>query len=284
MNRVPREDAEPLEFGKLLHVIFEENARGMNMKRAIAKHGHDWYLKSQSSTSPMEAAFSAKIFKQLEDISEALVQWKDQYDFEIPVLETEEPFEIRHPSVPSVAIIGRPDRVAVMQGKLWHIQNRGLNQNTNFGVYIDLAKRHYHEHVYAEALSAKYPDYEYGGTVFNLVRKLKYRTGVTKKNPEGVVKALSELLYQQPMSINLKSDLHIDIMECVAVYALRMKEAEDLWEHKGIIPPPNEDMNGGYWRNKPDLYFRVLTGEITLDDDRYFKDRVDPYSSTLPVE
>jgi hypothetical protein len=296
MNWVPKEEPEPLVFGRLLHVIFERHARGNTMSQAIAGTRVEWYKKAINSTDEFERVVMMNSIEQLDDITEALIQWKDAYEFEIPVLEAEEPFELPlqgEMDMGSIVLVGRPDRVAVMAGKLWHVQNRGLAPGINFGVYTDLAKRHYHEHVYAEALNhkycgkgnalitgSKYCQYNYGGTVFNLVRKLKYRTKITKKNPEGETKELSEMFYQYPMSIDLKSPLHEHIMDCVKEYAYRMRSAEFGWRDDGIIPPPNEAANGGFFHNKPDVYFRVLCGEVELGDPRFFKRRIDPYLVT----
>jgi len=296
MGWVPKQEPAPLAFGRLLHLVFEGHAQGMSMEQSIQNHMNSWHQKAITTTDSFENSVLLGAISQLDDMSEALVQWKDQYEFEIPVLEVEQRFEIAHPLDSSIHLIGRPDRVAVMAGRIWHVQNRGLASSTNFGVYTELAKRHYHEHVYAEALNQKYIEdgkvipyglpglphgmyLSYGGTVFNLVRKLKYRTNITKNNPEGQVKPLTEMFYQYPMSIDLNSSLHKHIMECVLEYAGRMREAEYLWNTEGRIPPPNEDANGGKFGNSPDPYFKVLCGEIELGDERYFKQRIDPYAS-----
>jgi hypothetical protein len=58
-----------------------------------------------------------------------------------------------------------------------------------------------------------------------------------------------------------------------------MLRVETEWHDSGLIPAPNEGANGGFFHNKPDEYFRVLTGEIELDDDRYFRPRQDTYAA-----
>lgn len=281
MNQVPREEAKPLAFGRLLHLVFEEHAKGvMSMQQAIDKWQVEWHNLAMQSTDSFERTVRLEALGQLGELEEALGQWKDAYEFETPVLEAEQPFELAHPKDDSIILVGRPDRCAVMAGKIWHVQNRGLAASINFGIYTELAKRAYHEHTYAEALTRKYPEYPYGGTVFNLVRKLKYRTKITKKNPEGKKKELSEMFFQFPMSIDLKSPLHEHVMDCVLDYAYQMRTAEKEWRDHRTIPSPNESENGGMYHNKPDVFFRVLTGDIELSDPQYFKKRIDPYQET----
>ncbi len=270
MNWVPRAEALPLRFGNLLHDIFEEAAR-IDISQAIEVVKDEWFGKAMDSTDAYERDSRMKAIEALDDLEEALALWKDTCDFENPFIEVENPFEIPHPNDSRIILQGRPDRVALMDGRLWHIQNRGLSPSVNFGVYLELAKRHYHEHLYAEALSYKYPDIPYGGTVFNLVRKLKYRT----KN--GKVKQLSEMFQQYSMVVSLKSELHKNIMNCILEYALSMQREEELYHEEKVIPLPNEYMNGGMYGNSPDIYFKTLIGEIELGDPRFFKKREDLY-------
>jgi hypothetical protein len=132
----------------------------------------------------------------------------------------------------------------------------------------------------------------YGGTFFNLMRKLKYRTKITKANPLGEVKTYDEMFLQHPMSITVLDPdavtssqsgmLHYNVMECVLKHAHQMRMVRDHWLDDPVmdaLPAPNEDLNGGPYGNSRDEYFRVLIGEIDLMDDRYFKDREDTYES-----
>jgi len=282
MNYQPAEDSDVLEFGKLLHQVFEAHATGMTMKQAITTKRADWHLKAtKESPFSYNCTVALKAIDKLDEMTEPLLLWTDQYTFDDPCLEAEVPFEIE---IDDIIYRGRPDRVALRDGMIWHVQTKGLNAATNFGVFTDLAKRSYHEHLYAEALSRKYPDFKYGGTMFNLVRKLKYRTKVTAKKPEGEVKQLTEIFQQFPMSVDLKSPLHTHVMQSMRYWVEQMNEARALWEKRAKIPPPNERANGGYYGNKPDVYFRVLTGEIDLGDLRYFKQREDTYATPMVGE
>jgi hypothetical protein len=273
LNRVPRQEPAALSEGKILHLIFEDflTGRAPTMFDAVG---------ARIAQAKHEGA-PEKAIEGLMDRADALAQWADQYEWEIPVLEVEEAFEIVHPMDPRFRLRGRPDRVGVMQGQLWHVQNRGLAAATNFGQYIELATRHRHEHTYAVALSQKYPQYPYGGTLFNLVRKLKYRTNVGKKNE--AVKTLSQMFFQHPMVIDLKGDLHDHVMRSLLKHMEAMKQTEDDFRNWGIVPPANESMNGGFNGSTIDPYFRVLTGKVDLADDTLFKDRDDLYAPLLEV-
>lgn len=279
MNRVPREESPALNFGSLLHFIFEKYFEGDFMKDAIEAGRIVWKEAILTSPDPYERDVRIKALAKLEEMEEALVQWMDMYLFSNPCLEVEEPFELVDKYDPDIIYIGRPDRVGIMDDMIWHVQTKTVAPSINFGIFIDLSLRSYHEHLYAEALSKKYSELSYGGTLFNLIRKLKYRTKVTAKKPLGEVKELSEMFLQHPMSINLNSQLHTHVIQCIHGHAVEMRK--QMWDYTdtGKWPLPNEKMNGGYYGNKPDAYFRVLTGEISLDNNNYFKDRVDTYSA-----
>jgi hypothetical protein len=217
-----------------------------------------------------------KAIETLDDLTEALLLWKDTYTFEIPCLEVEVPFEFE--LMPGVLLRGRPDRVGIMDGMLWHVQHKALAAGTHFGIYTDLAQRSYHEHSYMEALAWKYPQYRVGGTLFDLIRKLKYRTYVGKRNEK--VKTYEEMFMQFPMSISLDSPLHEHVMTSICQHVTGMQRQREMWNVVRHVPAPNEAANGGYFHNKPDEYFKVLTGQIQLDDDRYFRARVDTYAQS----
>jgi hypothetical protein len=160
---------------------------------------------------------------------------------------------------------------------LWHWQNRGLASSINFGTYTELAKRHLHEGIYAWAMRKKYPDIPYGGTGFNLMRKLKYRGVPTKKCPEGaILHGPSEIFFQD--LVPYTPERSNDMLRSVLWNVQEMRRVREEAQH-GRLPAPNERMNGGYYGNTPDPFFKVLEGEWELEDDRYFKNREDMYTN-----
>jgi hypothetical protein len=267
---VPATDAPALGFGKLLHCIFEDYFNGMEMKDAIEKGLYDYAHGGGSDP---------RVVSLVSDLAEALCQWREQFPV-TEVLEVEEPFELVDAVDPRVIWLGRPDRMVITGGKLWHMQNRGLGAQTNFGVYTRLAKRHYHEHIYAEAMHKKYPEYKYGGTIFNLVRKLKYRTYVGTVRE--AVKSLEEMFWQGVVTLDLDGPLHASVMMSMRQHADEMIRCHERWHTDEFIPAPNEKMNGGFNGNYEDEYFQVLIGKVSLDDNSIFKNREDTYAPTPP--
>lgn len=267
LNRVPRQEPAALSEGKILHLIFEDFLTG----RAPTMHDA---VGARIAQAKFEGA-PEKAIEGLMDRAEALAQWTDHYDWDIPVLEVEEPFEIEHPLDPRFRVKGRPDRRAVRTGMQWHVQNRGLAAQMNFGTYMELATRHYHEHIYAVAGALKYPQYPVGGSFMNLIRKLKYRTNKGKKNEK--VKTLDQMFFQHPLVIDLKSPLHHHVMLSLLDHMKEMQRVERRFKQQGIVPAANEKMNGGFNGSMIDPYFRVLTGKVDLADDTLFKDREDTY-------
>jgi hypothetical protein len=264
-NRIPRYEGDALTAGKILHQIFEDNARGIAMEAATDRRLQD---------ARREGA-SAKALAVIEDLAGGLPLWEEKFPA-TALLEVEEPFEWRDPEMLNVTWLGRPDKGVYMGGKVWHRQLKGLAAQKNFGTYLRLAKRSYHEHLYAEVLAAKYPQYPYGGTIFDLVRKLKYLTYAGKKNETR--KTAAEMFFQQPVTFDLDSGLHRSVMMAMRLHVRDMRTALMHWEESQEIPAPCEELNGGFTGNTEDPYFLVLIGEKSLDDDRLFKDRVDLYA------
>jgi hypothetical protein len=280
-NRVPIHDSVPLTFGKMGHIIFEDVHKGLgSFREVIQSRRAEWHEQMIQEPDEFNRMVMQKALQTLDDMAEALPQWKDGYEFEIPCLEIEQPFEYK--LMPGIILHGRPDRVGVMAGQLWHCQHKFLAAGTHFGTYIELAKRNYHEHSYLEALHLKYPQYPIGGTLFDLIRKLKFRTNIGKKNE--ATKTYEEMFMQFPMSISLDSPLHQHVMENIKAHIKEMRRVEVAYGVSGVIPAPNEGANGGYFHNQPDDYFYVLTGERSLDDDRYFKPRQETYVATEKEE
>ena len=280
LNRVPRTEGDALFLGKVIHSIFESYFRdGVPLQEVALVHRMriDGAL-ALGDVPAWDRPAWERAGQFLADMHDAWPLWRDVYPMG-KTLEVERPFEITFAGMPGVLFRGRPDRVAEMDGYAWHVQNRGLSAQMNFGTYVRLAKRHFHEHLYAE-----YIDREYaalggcGGTVFNLLRKLKYRTKVTKKKPLGEVRTAAEMFYQHPMSIRLDSDNHRRVMDDLFKHVREMRLTEARVLHEKWMPAPNDKLNGGYSGNSEDPYFRLLIGEIRLDDDQWFKAREDTYS------
>jgi len=277
LNRVPVEEGRPLRFGKLLHQLFESYfIEQIPMEEVIQRYADKWSIALSDANNMKDRQDAADALEDLAAYAEPLCLWKDHYPIENPPLEVEQPFLIQSPLHHDIFFRGRPDRMAILWGRLCHVQNRGLAAGVNFAMYAELATRHLHEHVYAYAMSRKYPEIPYGGTVLNLLRKLKYRGVPTKKNPEGkILHGVDEIFWQGV--VNISPEQNEKMMEEASLYAWEMRETERRYQEEGRIPLPNESMNDGYFHNVIDPYFRVLNGEIELDNPNYFKDREETY-------
>lgn len=279
LNRVPVDDARPLRFGKLFHELFEAISSGTSANEAVGQMREKWTTAlADLAPDVPDWQIARDALDDLDKLAEPLSLWQDQYRG-MNTLEVETPFEMPFPGDDTIIIQGRPDRVVEYDGRIYHVQHKSLAAGTNFAIYIELAKRSYHEHIYAEALQQKYPDKKYSGTIFNLYRKLKYRGVPTKAVPEGkILHEVSEIFWQHPMVVDLKSPLHEHVLDSMQHHIEDMESTQRHYQEFGTYPPPNESMNGGFYGNKPDEYFRILTGEISLDDDRYFKNRESMYA------
>jgi len=278
MNRTPLNEMPALGAGKLLHLIFENAFNGKDISQSATIWCSE-YRRIIDTLHPLAQAGQLKALQTVEDLTEALPLWCDTFPYD-EVLEVEEPFEWEHNGI---LWRGRPDRtVLVGKNRIWHTQNRGLAPSMNFGTYTRLMKRHYHEHLYGEYLQQKYrkvlkrPKLKFGGTVANLVRKLKYRTNVGKKNE--ATKTAAEMFWQGAVSIEIDSPLHMAVMMAMEQHVRDMQYVEHRWRDHNEVPAPNEKMNGGFSGSSEDPYYKVLIGEIGLDDDNVFKAREDTYA------
>ena len=283
-NRVPRTEARALRFGKLLHVLFEKHLLGVSVEHALETTRSEWIVKrDQYRTDAPEWQIAQDALDDLKDLWEPMSLWKDRYPFEGDPLEVEKAFEMPHPLDHTILMRGRPDRVQIYQGRIYHIQNRSLAAGVNFPLYLRLQRRSYHEHLYGEAINRAYGG-GYGGTFFNLYRKLKYRSKPTKKQEANgevgtILHTMDEMFWQHPMHIDLSGQLHQHVMLCIYRHAWNMRATEAHYRATGELPPPNERLNGGPYGNREDEYYRVLLGEIDLDNDTIFKDREDTYTT-----
>ena len=284
LNRVPREGALPLNLGKLVHVAFEKYLKGevASMYFALTSTQKEWLdelaIRVQNGEiNEAEAQEGLDASEALDSLIEPLTAWKDQYPIGEP-LEVEQPFEFPHPDDPNVIIRGRPDRMAPVFGKLAHIQNRTLAAGVNFGLYSELAKRDYHELVYAWAMQKKYPDWKYAGTLMNLIRKLKFRAKPTKNCPEGKILHTLDEIFTQVMVPMLDNQISLAMSDLLKD-AHEMQRVIHEWDKFHVLPSPNRKLDGGPYGNHIDPYFNVFTGKTSIYDDKFFKPREDMYVS-----
>lgn len=285
MNRVPVATAPALDAGRIYHKAHERHAT-TSLSLAASLEAECWQFREAIPQShPAAHANAYKAVETMEDLIPAMPLWRDKFPI-TKVLEVEQAYEYPDPIVRDLTWLVRPDRVVISGGRMWHTQRRGLAASKNFAKYVRLQNRSYHEHLYAEAMVQKYSDYgfvpKWGGTVFDLVRKLKFHTNVGKKNEKK--KTAEEMFWQGALSIKLSGPIHGSVMHTLRQHVGNMRRALYAWEKFGEVPAPNDQRNGGYGDNSEDAYFKVLIGETTLDDNDVFKTREDPYAHPESAE
>jgi len=267
-NRVPRSVPQALITGKIVHKSFEN---GFNNNTGPS-------VELAKLLVPFEGSIlmdrEQKSYDELKGMVEPLSFWKDQFPI-TRTLEVEEPFEYPLPN--GLIFQGRPDRVVEVFGKVMHVQNKTIGAARDIGQFITLARRNLHELLYGEYLSRKYPTMPYGGTIYNIIRKLKYRgKTVTKAEPLGKILNTPESMFMQTV-IGLdekameqaRADLHsiaTDMLETTMKY------------YHGVTIPSNRSLDGGIYGNHIDPYTLVMMGEASLEDDSLFMDREQTYA------
>lgn len=270
-NRVPRGVPQALVVGKIVHSAFENS---FNTDTPVSD-----CLKAL--LVPFETSIltdrEQKIYDELDGLIEPLTFWKDQFPLEC-TLEVEEPFETQLLS--GLIFQGRPDRVAVVFGKAMHIQNKTVSAQTDLGNYITLAGRSLHELHYGSYLSKKYAKLglEYGGTLYNIIKKLKYRSKtVTKAEPEGKILNTPESMFLQ--TVIGFDQKQVDLAKAELLYwSTEMKHTEACYL-SGLAPGATRSRDAGYHGHGIDPYTRVMLGEISLEDDTHFQPREETYAA-----
>jgi len=262
LNRVPRATPPALEFGILLHKVFEEyfNNPGQGMRYTL-----DSFLVQGGVDAHGPALLDLAYY------APVLEHWEEQYPVEA-TMEVEQPFALPIPGLDGVNLIGRPDRVVKVWGRLYHMQNRGLDEKKNLALYTELGMRNMHELTYAWALKQKYPGEEYGGTIYNLLRKVSLFNRQKKPKYQPPYR---EVLGQK--MVPMLTPRIEQAMDKVRYFAAEMERTVGLYE-AGAPIGDSDLMDGGFYGNSKDPYFDVLLGKKSLNDNRYFTDRRDPYA------
>jgi hypothetical protein len=270
---VPRRIPQALIVGKILHQAFE-NAFKSTSATSVSNELASLLLPFGDSVLTEK---EEKAYDELTGLVEPLKFWKDNFPIE-RVLEVEEPFEF--PLQQGLTFQGRPDRVAVVFGKAFHIQNKSISSAKDLGNYITLAGRSLHELLYGYHLRKKYAitqGLEYGGTIYNIVKKLKYRSKVVSKaEPLGKILNTPESMFLQTV-IGLSKEAENIARRELVWYAYEMEKTAKQYQH-GETVGSNRNLDSGYFGHGIDLYTQVMMGEISLDDDTYFMDREQTYA------
>lgn len=269
-NRVPRYEPTAFTVGKLVHTACEEYfTDGPNPPESP---GHALEEKVNTATALLLDERENQALKEVSELIEPLKKWTDFY----PIEETLE-VEVSH-SVPlwhdTIAFRIKPDRVVRIKDHIYHMQHKTIAAQRDVGTFVEVASHSLHELTYAWVLQSIYPQYTYGGSIYNLVRKLKYKSAA-KATPGKILHQPHEFFSQwivatDPDHIKLAvSDIH--------TLAKQMQNVADAY-WGGDLPPANRREDEDFFSKRTDPYFDVLMGRATLSDDTRFMDREDHHA------
>lgn len=271
-NRVPITVPQALTTGTLVHQAFEEHFSftGKTLPRPPIGDVLSLLLVKLEKTLLTEN--EQKAYIECLGLVEPLNLWTDQFPI-TRTLEVEEPFALPLPGT-TLTFQGRPDRVVLAYGKVWHMQHKTIGASRDLGLFVSLARRNLHELTYATHLAAKYPDWDYGGTIYNVVRKLKYRS--TSKKDDGKILHTPEEMFLQTM-IPIDSAEQECAWSDVTVLAKEMEQVAANY-FSGWFPPATRGMDAGLYSNSIDPYTAVLSGDADIQDNTLFMGREDKYA------
>lgn len=267
-NRVPKRTPRALRIGTLVHEAFELHFNtgdpvGACLASILAKHNPTFY----SDTERTDYAEAARLVEPLD-------HWTDLYPID-RTLEVEVPFEKLLPT--GLTFVGRPDRVVVIHGRVYHFQHKTVGAAIDLGTYITAARHSLHELLYGWILADKYAHVApYGGSFYNIIRKLKYRSQ-QKGARFGTVLHQPEEFFLQT-SIAIDPTLQARAIDDLTAISAAMQQTRDLYLAQGRVPP-NRNLDRGRYGSSLDPYLPVILGERSLDDPCWFTDRSDPYES-----
>ncbi len=214
----------------------------------------------------------AKAISECKGLVEPLNFWSDFY----PVTETLEVEEAGGWTLDNGLCFNmRPDRVVMINDFMFHMQHKTLAAQRNLSVFLDVGAHSMHELLYFKGLSEKYPDRKNGGTIYNIVRKLQYKSKA-KATPGKILHEPHEFFAQQAIPID-------PVLVEKALYdlnylSLEMERVAADYA-KGILPPSSRSQDEDMFSKRTDPYFEVIMGRATLSDDILFMDKEDRYAA-----
>lgn len=267
-GRVPRRVPTAFRTGSLIHTAFQSYF-GIE----VAPGGLGDHLRDLLPDTTLLDEYETKAVNECRGLVEPLNFWTDFY----PVTETLEVEEAHSWQLDNGLIFHmRPDRVVMVNDYMFHMQHKTMAASRNIATFLDVAARSMHELLYYHGLNQKYPGVKNGGTIYNIVRKLKYKSSAKGKRFGIILHEPHEFFCQQvvPISQNLVDE---------ALYDLNSVSNE--MQHvasgygMGIRPASNHAQDEDMFSKGTDPYFEVLMGRASLDDDLLFMDREDRYST-----
>lgn len=258
LKRIPKTRTVALDVGTAVHRVLADHFLGREMPTAL--NAGRAYVYDMRQTMLTHAQFEAAedLVKEWEGLVPLLEAWTSKY--EVQTVKVEEELWKQLPGSEHV-LYGTPDRVVRWNGAFWHVQNRTLSGSTPIAPYLRAASLNLHELAYAW-LIREHGMIPYGGTLFNIIRKLKLMGAKGKP-----LHAPEECFVQE--FIPLTED-HINA--AIAEITRTARAMSDYIAH----PPASictEACVLGRYGNSLCPYFDVCMGEASLEDESLFVNR-----------
>lgn len=265
LRRVPRSaPAIPLSVGTCFHEYAARRSAGFSHEDALPA-----FTAARNrvlAEAPILIDWEAKFVEEITRLGGLLAHYKERFTID-DTLMIEEPIETALGGT-THTLIGRPDRVVKMQGRWWHMQYRTLSDRTPIGIYIKSRERDLHELAYAWLICGKFnlsPD-EYGGSYFNIVRKLSAKA-IKERPLEAFVQELIPLDWSQVIAA----------VSDIQQIAFHMDEVATT-----MSPIQNREADLNRFGNVLSPYYEARAGRISIHDDAFFMTAPDPYD--IPEE
>ena len=267
-KRVPKRKPVALASGSYFHKLMESYFRLGSKERAV-QDAQGELLTDVASAGLMDGG---ALLAESDRLRQLFELWEDKLGVTEKSLAVEEAMEVELPiGLYRHFLQGKPDRVVEHNGLFWHWQNRTLSTSTSIPTYLMAAQRDLHELCYAPLIQKRLnikPE-QYGGTIFNIVRKL------SKKSIE---ERPGEAFVQEFVSIDPRQVQ--EALEDVAAIGDLMTKAQAGTQR--IIQ--NREMDRGKFGNSLSPYFGVKIGREQLSNDELFMDAVDRYGKEALLE
>jgi hypothetical protein len=308
-ERVPRYEPTAFTVGKMVHKAFEIHFENPDTKVGWALGD----LIADAKDTLLDER-ETKAIAEVEQLKEPLEHWSDFYPIE-ETLEVETPHSIPLGSTRkelkeywNLDFKIKPDRVVRIKDTIYHMQHKTISAQRDLATFVEVASHSFHELLYARVLQMKYPNRQYGGSIFNIVRKLQYKSYAKDAVPgKRATKAKAEEIDALPLLTDKERETklrtwieshrkilhepheffsqwmvsitppHIETaVNDLYILARQMKQvADDYWA--GDLPPCNRQQDEDMFTRRTDPYFDVIMGLTSLEDDTRFMDRVDHY-------
>lgn len=270
LKRSPRFAANALAVGSAMHRAFDYSFKGVTMAEAVAMVTEEVQQDYRRLLQENYPGAAEKLLTGWQEIAELLIHWSDRFD--VQTVASELTLEATLPN--GDILYGRLDRLGVYASQLWHVQNRSLAASTNLPLYLQTSEMDLHENAYAwlveqnrQLLPEGVRDLPYGGTIYNIVRKLK----LVGKNGKELHKP-DECFVQEMVAI--QPGLVEKVLHTVCEVANEIRPFAEGALMKRICPAT---CARGQFGNSRCPYYGVCVGLDDIHDDALFMDAVDPY-------